>query len=190
MYIVLIICWAVYFFIHSFLAADRVKIFLQRELPRAFAYYRLLYNGFSVAGLVFLLLLNASIPSDYLLQSNGWTRYFSLMLATAGIFIVKAAFKQFDLKGFMGLKSDAQEGFKAEGILKQIRHPLYAGTILITLGFWLFTPNVTTLISAGCIVTYLAIGIPLEERKLIKKYGESYRAYRRNVPALIPRLKK
>lgn len=188
MFILLIGCWAAYFFIHSFLAADWVKEFLRIVLGRAFRYYRLLYNTLSFVGLLLLLFLNASIPSDYLIEITGWTRYFSLMLATPGIFIVKAAFKQFNLNGFMGFSDDAQDGFKAEGILKHIRHPLYAGTILLSLGFWLFTPNVTTLISVGCIFAYLAIGIPLEERKLLKKFGEPYREYRRKVPALIPKL--
>lgn len=190
MFILLIVCWAVYFFIHSFLAADRVKEFLGKALGAACKYYRLLYNALAVLGLFMLLFLNASIPSDYLIEVNGWTRYFSLMVATPGIFIVKAAFKQFNLHGFMGFSDDAQEGFKAEGILKHIRHPLYAGTILIAMGFWLFIPNVTTLISVGCILTYLAIGIPLEERKLVKKFGEPYREYRREVPALIPKVWK
>jgi methanethiol S-methyltransferase len=190
MYIILIMCWAVYFFIHSFLAADRVKEFLRVALGGAFKYYRVMYNALSVVGLVMLLFLNASIPSNYLIDVNGWTRYFSLMLATLGIFIVKAAFKQFNLRGFMGFKEDANEEFKAEGILKHIRHPLYAGTILIAMGFWLFTPNITTLLSVGCIFTYLAIGIPLEERKLINKYGEPYRAYRKKVQALIPKVRK
>ncbi len=153
-------------------------------------YYRLLYNLLATAGLFFMLFLNASIPSKYILEPTAWTRYFSLMMATAGIFIVKAAFKQYSLGEFLGFRIDEQEGFKAEGILKYIRHPLYSATVLITTGFWLFTPNLTTLISAGCIFLYLAIGIPLEERKLIKRFGQDYREYRKSVPSLIPKLKR
>jgi methanethiol S-methyltransferase len=134
--------------------------------------------------------LNASIPSVYFIQPNSWTRYLSLMLATAGIFIVKAAFRQYNLRGFMGMDDDQHEEFKAGGILQYMRHPLYTATILITLGFWLFIPNETTLVSVACIFLYLGIGIPLEERKLIKQYGDAYRKYRKDVPALVPRFRK
>jgi protein-S-isoprenylcysteine O-methyltransferase Ste14 len=33
---------------------------------------------------------------------------------------------------------------------------------------------------------YLSVGIPVEERKLIRLFGEDYVAYRRRVPALLP----
>jgi protein-S-isoprenylcysteine O-methyltransferase Ste14 len=159
-------------------------------MPAGFKYYRLVYTIVSTVGLLVLLIMNASIESDYLIEPSVWTRYFSLMLATIGIFILKAAFRQYSLGGFMGLKDDEHDGFKAGGILKHIRHPLYTATVLIALGFWLFIPNVTTLVSVLCIFIYLAVGIPLEESRLIKKYGEQYREYRKKVPALIPRLRK
>ena len=40
----------------------------------------------------------------------------------------------------------------------------------------------------GITFVYLPIGIALEERKLIAAFGEEYRRYRREVPALIPHL--
>lgn len=159
-------------------------------MPKGFKFYRLVYTVIATVGLLALLLMNASIESDYLIKPSAWTRYFSLMLATVGIFILKAAFRQYSLGGFMGIRDDEHEEFKTEGILQYIRHPLYTATILIALGFWLFIPNVTTLVSVMCIYIYLAIGIPLEERRLIKKYGEPYREYCKKVPSLIPRLRK
>jgi protein-S-isoprenylcysteine O-methyltransferase Ste14 len=189
-YILLVIGWAIYFTLHSVLAESSVKLFVKRIMPAGFKYYRLVYTLVSTVGLLILLIMNASIESDYLIEPSVWTRYFSLMLATIGIFILKAAFRQYSLGGFMGLKDDEYDGFKAGGILQHIRHPLYTATVLIALGFWLFIPNVTTLVSMLCIFIYLAVGIPLEESRLIKKYGEQYREYRKKVPALIPRLRK
>lgn len=185
-YIFLITSWTLYFFLHSLLADDAVKSKLIPILGLP-ARYRLLYNLFSVVGLVFILFLNASIPASYLIEITDWSRYVSLVFATAGIFVLNAAFKQYSIKGFLGIENDSHEMFKATGILMHIRHPIYSGTILVVIGFWLFTPNVPTLVSVSCIFIYLAIGIPLEERKLIKKYGDAYREYKKNVPALIPR---
>ncbi len=182
----LILGWIGYLGLHSVFAADGVKQYFSQNMRSAFKYYRLLYVFFSTIGLLAMLLLNASISSVYLIESSDWNRYFSLMLATFSIFIFKAAFKQYSLKGFAGFESDEQEQFKADGILKHVRHPIYSATILMVVAFWLFIPNVTTLISVSCIFIYLTIGIPLEERKLIKKYGEAYISYKQRVPALIP----
>lgn len=186
-YILLVVSWAVYFFLHSLFADDGVKTKAGNLFGKKLTYYRLLYNLVSIVGLVYLLFLNASFPSSYLIEVNNWTKYISLMIATGGVFVLKAAFKQYSMKGFLGVESDQLEAFKANGILNHIRHPIYAGTILVVIGFWLFTPNVPTLVSVCCIFVYLAIGIPLEERKLISKYGDAYREYKKNVPSLIPR---
>lgn len=182
----LVLGWIAYLGLHSVFAADGVKLYCRKHMQNGYRYYRLLYVLFSTLGLFTMLLLNASISSVYLIESGGWNRYFSLMLATFAIFIFKAAFKQYSLKGFAGFEPDDHESFKADGILKHVRHPIYSATILMVMAFWLFIPNVTTLISACCIFIYLAIGIPLEERKLIKKYGETYIMYKQRVPALIP----
>jgi methanethiol S-methyltransferase len=188
-YILLIAGWAIYFALHSLLAADRTKLIFKKLLGKAFIGYRIIYNLIALVGLLLLLIINGMNSSYYLLSTNNVTRYFSLMLATIGILILKAAFKQYQLKSFLGFRNDEYETFKAEGILKHIRHPLYSATILFVIGFWLFIPTVASLVSACCVFIYLPIGITLEERKLIKKYGVDYEDYKRNVPALIPRLR-
>ena len=72
------------------------------------------------------------------------------------------------------------------GIYGRVRHPIYFFTMLA------FT--VTPMMSldrlefiVACAV-YLAIGIPVEERKLEKIFGDAYQSYRTRVPALVPRL--
>lgn len=188
-YILLILCWAIYFFCHSLFANDRVKKYFNQLLGTTFRYYRLAYNLFSVIGLGIIVVLNASITSFYFYERSGWTQYLSLFIATGSIFVFKAAFRQFSVNEFLGITRENDKEFKVGGILKHIQHPIYTGTILMVIGFWLFIPNIPTLVSACCIFIYLAIGIPLEERKLIKKYGDAYIEYKKNVPALIPRLK-
>jgi protein-S-isoprenylcysteine O-methyltransferase Ste14 len=186
--ILLSIFWIAYLAVHSLLAADRVKSFIAFISGKYFHWYRIFYNTIALAGLFAILLYSATIPSDALFESTGINRYAGLMLATVGIFIIKAAFKQYNLKSFVGMEADLQEGFKAEGILTHIRHPLYTATILIVIGYCLFAPVVTSFISAACIFIYLPIGIWLEERKLIEKFGTQYEEYCKNVPALIPKI--
>jgi protein-S-isoprenylcysteine O-methyltransferase Ste14 len=188
-YILLIGGWALYFSVHSGLASNQAKLFFKKLLGKAFAGYRITYNIISSVGLLFLLLINSNIASPQLLNTNNYTRYSSLMLATVGILILKAAFKQYNLKSFLGFKADEFDSLNTQGILKHMRHPIYTGTIFIVIGFVLFIPTLASVISACCIFIYLIIGIYLEEQKLIKKYGEAYMDYKRKVPALIPRLR-
>jgi len=188
-FILLILAWTLYFFLHSYLADSTVKKRVEKNPWILFRYYRLFYNTLSATGLLLLFYINKSIPSPKIINPSAASRYLSVMVSVAGILIIKAAFKQYSVREFAGINYHTPDTFQSKGILLYIRHPLYAGTILVITGFWLFIPDVTTLISAGCILIYLPIGIMLEERKLILKFGDSYKEYRKKVPALIPTIK-
>lgn len=188
-YIQLIVAWLIYYTLHSVLAADAVKNYIKRLTGRSFRYYRMAYSTLSILGLFGLLFFNASIPGDYFFNNQGIVRYASLVCAAFGVILIRASFKQYDFNAFVGFNHEDTDDFKKDGILQHIRHPIYAGTILLVIGFWLFTPNLPTAISAGCTLIYLVIGMMLEERKLIKKFGTKYLAYKKQVPALFPKLK-
>ena len=182
----LVLGWIIYFAIHSVLAADAVKDFFRNLLQRRFRFYRIFYSLISTAGLLGLLFLNAMISGELLLDPQGLVRYLSLMLATFGVIIVSRAFKHYDAASFIGLRQEEIK-FSRSGILNYVRHPIYSGTILIVIGFFLFTPTTSTLISTLCVFSYLPIGIHLEEQKLIRQFGEEYIRYKAEVPSLIPK---
>lgn len=71
------------------------------------------------------------------------------------------------------------------GLYGWVRHPIYLFTMLA----FAVTPTMTLdrLLVLGASLAYLAWGIPLEERKLIRVFGPAYEAYRSRVPALFPR---
>jgi protein-S-isoprenylcysteine O-methyltransferase Ste14 len=144
----------------------------------------------SIFGLIALLYLNGSIESEYFFPNEGVMRYISLIFTAFGVILIQLAFRQYSLKAFLGLEQEKDGLLQTEGILKSVRHPIYSGIVLIVIGFFVFIPNLPTLISCLCIFGYLPIGIYLEEQKLIKHYGESYLKYKKQVPALIPRTLK
>jgi protein-S-isoprenylcysteine O-methyltransferase Ste14 len=188
-YVWLVLAWGTYFFVHSILAANSVKNFFKELLGRGFRLYRIFYSIIATIGLLALLLFNATLPSDLLLPSSGMIRYLSLMLATFGVVVISQTFREHSALGFLGLKAESKK-FIRSGILNKARHPIYSGTILIVVGFFLFIPTVATLLSTLCILSYLPIGIYLEEKKLLLEFGDSYAQYQSEVPALIPDFRK
>jgi protein-S-isoprenylcysteine O-methyltransferase Ste14 len=61
----------------------------------------------------------------------------------------------------------------------------------LILAFW-STPRMTAghIIFTITMTAYIFIGVKLEERDLIRSFGEKYKGYQRRVTMLIPLLKK
>jgi len=109
------------------------------------------------------------------------------VIALASTFLLNH-FELFGLQQvFAGLtgRPGPQSYFRTPLFYRYVRHPLYLG-FLIT--FW-SVPVMTSgrLLFALGLSAYILIGIAFEERDLLARFGERYRAYRRQVGMLIPR---
>lgn len=76
--------------------------------------------------------------------------------------------------------------FGTPSLYRHVRHPLYVGWAI---AFWA-TPSMSVghLLFAVVCTAYMLVAIRFEERDLITHFGDQYRAYRAQVPSLIPRL--
>jgi len=71
-----------------------------------------------------------------------------------------------------------------------LRHPQYAGFILILVGFLVQWPTLLTLIMFPILATMYFRLARAEEREALAQFGEAYRLYAANTPAFFPRLSR
>ena len=73
------------------------------------------------------------------------------------------------------------------GPYRWIRHPFYLAALLVTVGNSLAAAN-WFLFAAGCVAFILMAGRSrIEERKLLERFGDSYRAYRERTGRFLPK---
>ena len=180
--LLLVVFWGVYFLIHSLLASQKVKSSLQFIGK----FYRIFYVIIAIATLLPIIGWAAIQPVEYFWAVTNLTKGIGLFFATFGIFFMKKAFKKYSLKQFIGFQSEQQTLYKS-GILAHVRHPIYTATILLVIGYFIFSPTHLNFVSTLCIFLYFGIGIRLEEKKLKNTFGEEYEAYQKKVPMLLPK---
>jgi methanethiol S-methyltransferase len=111
-------------------------------------------------------------------------------------FVVVATFMihHFDLFGlrqtWLAARGDQYRdlGFRTPGMYRFVRHPIMLGFLV---AFWA-TPVMSEgrLLFAVVTTCYIAVALQLEERDLIRAHGERYLAYKRQVPSVIPSLRR
>ena len=176
--------WALYLSVHSLLASSRMKQLL--NLPDR--QYRLGYSLISIVGLIYLLYLMAFMPKRYLFAVSAFGNYIGAMIASVGLYLIMASFKNISKRQFVGLQASNESKLVTTGLHAHMRHPIYAGTVLIMFGMFLAVPNMAVLIATFSVLIYLPFGIYWEEQKLIATYGDEYIEYKKSVKAIIPRI--
>ena len=76
------------------------------------------------------------------------------------------------------------------GLFAHVRHPLYAGRLLWSIGWAILFTEILSLIFFALGSVFLIFRIRLEERMLVEKFGEEYERYKIRTPMIIPFLFK
>jgi methanethiol S-methyltransferase len=185
--------WVVWCALHSALISIPVTEYLKRKLGDGFRFYRLLYNAFSVATLIPVLLYSISFRQEPIFRWEGPLAViqYLLLVASIGLFIIGG--RNYSLFHFLGLAQIKSGGanyslsgnsqFVASGIHRMIRHPWYLAGIMIV---WARDLGPSAILNNLVTNAYFIIGAILEERKMVHEFGGQYREYQKNVSMFFP----
>ena len=195
--VTLIILFALYGFIHSILASEKVKLYFRKIFGKFIAFYRLGYNLFALLGL-YLIWDLAPHPSLQIYQLSSPYDYLVLIPQFVSLVGIFWCFKYVCFKEFVGLRQivrylkddysdddlDEKYTLRIAGPYKYSRHPIYFFSIIILMfraEMDLFYLTVFILS-----IAYFYIGSCYEEKKMVRMFGDDYRNYKREVPRIIP----
>jgi protein-S-isoprenylcysteine O-methyltransferase Ste14 len=114
------------------------------------------------------------------------TRYAGLILFVAGFIL--SAWAQAHLGRFFSGHVTLQEGHHliTDGPFLHIRHPRYAGLMLLFLGLALLFRSTTGTVAAVAGVSLFLARIPREEALMAREFGEAWAEFARRTKRLLP----
>ena len=178
---------------HSVMARSRFKKWITRYIPEAAerATYMLMSGVVSITALYFWQSIPGTVWSvdntiattilwslyaigwGYLLLSTFVTNHFELM----GVRQVYLYFKN---------KPYTKLPFTRKYMYRYSRHPMMLGVLI---GMWAIpVMSITHFIMATLFTLYMAVGVLLEEKDLVKNFGATYQNYKKEIAIFIPKL--
>ncbi len=196
--------------IHNLLASKPAKDLARRVAGPRYrnGLYRFAFNAKSVLSLAWATLWFLRLPDREIYRVRApWSWLFRAGQA-ASLGVLLSAVRTIGVLDFAGISQlrslrsgleldtepEAQGPLGMDGRIvtaqpfRFTRHPSNVGALGIFLFFPRITANRVTL--ATLVALYVVLGSLREERRLRAAYGEPFEQYRRNVPFLIPRLRR
>ncbi len=175
---------------HSLLARSGARHWVARHLPDGLE--RATYVW--IASILFALTCAWWQPlAGDLYRADGLARAICFVLQAAGLVLVVRGGMVLDLRELAGVRpaaaprgaGDQPTELRIRGPYRRLRHPLYAGLLLVLLGASDMTYG--RLSFALLSMAYIVVAIPWEERDMAVRFGEGYERYRAQVPwRLVP----
>lgn len=182
--------WVAWCAIHSLLNSDG-PIGRTALLKGSFGrFYRIFYNLVAVASLALVCNLIPHSHEVRILQWSGWLVVVQAVVWAVAFYIGYLSFKLFNVWTFLGLdvfrkphKVHTGNELVTWGIHGVIRHPQFLGGLML---LWTRNLTDTDLVTNAVLSLYLIAGAKVEERRMLRKFGNQYREYMSRVPAFIP----
>ena len=187
---------ALFGFQHSLMARPRFKNAWTTIVPKPIERSTYVLIASLMLILLFYFWQPITIGIWDLTETSAGTVFLVLSLLGWGLVLISTfVINHFDLFGlrqvYLYARNDTASEkieFRTPSLYKLVRHPLYLGFLM---AFW-FAPVMTLghLVFTLGMTTYILIGIYHEEKDLVNEFGEKYKAYRTQVPKIIPFIKR
>jgi protein-S-isoprenylcysteine O-methyltransferase Ste14 len=127
-----------------------------------------------------------------LLYRSDWGWIAAALLFASGLYVYSQSGKNFSAKQLGGLPEvhggNREQRLITDGIRSRVRHPVYLAHLCEMLAWSAGTGlAVCWVLTAFAMVTG-AVMIRMEDAELEQRFGEEYRDYEGNVPAILPKL--
>ena len=192
-YLPVVLLWVLWCALHSALIATTVTDYLKEKLGDGYRFYRLFFNIVALITILPLAYYSIAMKDAPIFRWQGPLAIakYSLLLTSLCLFIAGA--KHYDILQFLGICQiktgeinptlSEHHTFNTTGILSAIRHPWYIAGIMFV---WARDISLSILLNNIVISVYFVIGTILEERKLVREFGEKYREYQERVSMFFP----
>ena len=178
---------------HSIMARERFKKAIKQILPHATerSTFVLLSGIFMSIAIYFWQPIAGNVwaVENTVGQMTLWAAY---ALGWSYLFIATFVTNHFELMGLRQVylyftnKPYTVLPFTQKYMYRYSRHPMMLG---ILIGMWaLPVMSVSHFIMTLMLTIYIVIGVALEERGLINQFGDTYRNYKKQISALIPKV--
>jgi protein-S-isoprenylcysteine O-methyltransferase Ste14 len=121
-----------------------------------------------------------------------WSWFPAAVLFAAGLWIYKRSGAGFTAQQLAGLpeilEGHLEQRLVVSGIRSHVRHPIYLGHLCEMLAWTIGTGLAVCYALTVFAVLAGSIMVRMEDRELRKRFGNQYRQYQQEVPAILPRV--
>ena len=166
-----------------------------RPLRGTDAPHRYLESVLLVGGVILAcdVLLNAIFPDAVAerwvipaVRQSTMCRWLGLAGMTGGLFLSAVAVTNMGMSWRIGIDRETPGSLVVGGLYTRVRHPIYAGMLLVASGMPLVTGDLISIAIAAAAWVGIPVQARLEEEFLLSRHGEEYRTYRARTGRFFP----
>lgn len=169
------------------LRADRAGGRVSRQVDPAWFWILMGLVGPPVALVCLAFLIQPRWVDFASIDAPPWLRLLGAPAALAGLALFGWMFRHLGLNVTPTSMPRGNATLVTSGPYRWVRHPMYSAALILIAAATLLTANAVVAIGGIPMFALLAARSRLEERRLVEKFGDAYRAYQRRTGRFLPR---
>jgi len=119
-----------------------------------------------------------------------WLQWIGIIVTIPPIFYLIWVHRHLDIQWSIALELQNDHKLITTGPYKSVRHPMYLGIFLYTIGMILISSDLLVFLFFGFSIWVNYQRIPSEEQMMIEEFGDDYREYMKQTGKLFPPIRK